>query len=64
MERRRWCGGGGIIQGTNVQDCKNERKSNDSIMSTVIQRQADSAEESVSDHSLRKQTEVQVCYSE
>lgn len=39
-------------------------------MSTVIQRQADSAEESVygdvttSDHSLRKQTEVQVCCSE
>lgn len=35
-------------------------------MFTVIQRQADSAEESVttSDHSLRKQTEVQVCCSE
>lgn len=60
----------GIIQGTNVQDCKYERKRNDSVMSTVIQRQADSAEESVyadvttSDHSLRKQTEVQVCCSE
>lgn len=43
MERQREPAG--VIQGNNVQDYKNERKRNDSVMSTVTQCQADSSEE-------------------